>query len=363
MEKFAEVLPTFAGAYLQKPMADETGLKGAYDFDVKWTSRGDLARAGQDGITVFDALDKQLGLKLTLGSATGSVFVVDSVNEKPTPNEPDLAKLMPPLPPPQFEVAVIKPSAPDEKQGGRIAGDEINVHALPLKFLIDFAWDLNPNEELPGAPKWLDSDKIDLEAKVASENLIDGGAGKGQPPIAIDDLREMLKSLLIDRFEIKAHMEDRPEDAYTLVAANPKMTRADPTERTQCKEGPGRDGKDPRLTNPMLNMLVTCQNVSTEQASKLFLTFAAWYVRYPIVDKTGLKGGWDFTLSWSSGNYMPGAGGPSAPPAQADAASDPNGALSFYDAVNRELGLKLVKEKRPEQVLVFDRIDEQPTPN
>jgi hypothetical protein len=39
------------------------------------------------------------------------------------------------------------------------------------------------------------------------------------------------------------------------------------------------------------------------------------------------------------------------------------GALSFYDAVSKELGLKLVKEKRPEQVVVFDHIDEQPTPN
>jgi uncharacterized protein (TIGR03435 family) len=48
---------------------------------------------------------------------------------------------------------------------------------------------------------------------------------------------------------------------------------------------------------------------------------------------------------------------------QTDTASDPNGALSFYDAVSKELGLKLVKEKRPEQVLVFDHIDEQMTPN
>jgi uncharacterized protein (TIGR03435 family) len=37
--------------------------------------------------------------------------------------------------------------------------------------------------------------------------------------------------------------------------------------------------------------------------------------------------------------------------------------VSFYDAVRKELGLKLVKEKRPEPVLVIDHIDEQPTPN
>lgn len=109
----------------------------------------------------------------------------------------------------------------------------------------------------------------------------------------------MLKALVINRFEIKTHTQERPE-----VAVDPKMTKADPKERTQCKEGPGPDGKDPRTTHAILNMLVSCQNVTMEQAAELFPTFAAWYVRYPIVEKTGLKGGWDFTLSWSSGNFM-----------------------------------------------------------
>jgi len=52
-----------------------------------------------------------------------------------------------------------------------------------------------------------------------------------------------------------------------------------------------------------------------------------------------------------------------APNSQGETASDPNGAVSFYDAVSKELGLKLVKEKRPESVVVFDHIDEQPTAN
>jgi uncharacterized protein (TIGR03435 family) len=100
------------------------------------------------------------------------------------------------------------------------------------------------------------------------------------------------------------------------------------------------------------------------QASELFPTFAAWYLHYPVVDKTDLEGGWDFTLNWSSGDHMPSFGG-QAPPSDAvgDAATDPNGAVSFYDAVSKQLGLKLIKEKRPEPVLVIDHIDEQPTPN
>jgi uncharacterized protein (TIGR03435 family) len=362
MEKFADDVHMMAGGYLSNPVVDSTGLKGAYDFDLKWTGRGQLERAGAEGISIFDAVDKELGLKLTLKTSPLPVLLVDSVNETPTPNAPDLAKIMPPLPPVQFEVATIKPSAPDEKPGGRgIQRDGLEFHALPLKFLIYFAWDFDPNasEQLAGAPKWLESDKIDLEAKVAPDNMVQGSSTmRGIPPIALEDLREMLKQLLIERFEIRSHKENLPEDAYTLVSVNPKMTKADPAERTRCNVGPGPADR------PIMNILVKCQNVTMAQAAELFPTFAAWYLHYPVLDKTGLTGGWDFTLNWSSGDHMPGVGA-QAPPSDAasDTASDPNGAVSFYDAVNRELGLKLVKEKRPEPVLVIDHIDEQPTPN
>jgi uncharacterized protein (TIGR03435 family) len=355
------------GMYLQDPVVDKSDLKGGYDFELKYTPMWMLSRANGAGVTIFNAMRDQLGLKLELKTAPEPGLVVDGVNQMPTPNAPDLAKIMPPLPPAQFEVAVIKPSAPGEKPMFRPGGDEIVAHAIPLKVLLDFALNQNFNQKLVGAPSWVDSDKIDLEAKVATANLVQG-AGKNEMPVSIDDLRNMLKALLIDRYEIKMHTEQMPKTAYTLVAVDPKMTRANPAERTLCKEGPGPDGKDPRLTQPILNMLVTCQNITMAEAGDEIPNFAAWYIHYPILDKTGLKGGWDFTLSWSSGDHMPVNAGPNAPPPQggtgsAPQAAEPNGALSFYDAVSKELGLKLVKVKRPEPVLVFDHIDPQPTPN
>ena len=354
------------GMYLQDPVIDKTGVKGAYDFDLKFTPMFMLAHAGGAGVTIFDAMEKDLGLKLELKTAPQQGLVVESANETPTPNAPDLAKMLPPLPPAQFEVATIKPAAASERQTGRISGDEVDVHNFPLKFLIQIAWDLDPNDnaEIVGAPKWLESDKIDVEAKVSNENMTEG-ADRGRPQISFDDLTAMLKALLIDRFEMKVHMEDQPADAYELVAVKPKLTRADPKTRTNCHEGPGPDGNDPRLTHPIQNMLLTCQNVTMAQAAEEFPHFANYYLYYPPVDKTGLKGGWNFTLSWSSGDNMPGFnnGGGSPQSQNAETASDPNGAVSFYDAVDKELGLKLVKVKRPEPVLVIDHMDEQPTPN
>lgn len=364
MEQFAEEVHLMAGGYLTQPVVDATSLTGAYDFDLKWTGRGQLLRAGTDGISIFDAVEKQLGLKLTLQTAPRPVMIVDSVKESPTPNVPNLASIMPPLPPAEFEVATIKPSAPDERENGRIVGGMVNFQAIPLRDFIMFVWNLDPNDhsEIVNAPGWMDGEKIDVMARVAN---VAQGSGPGHPPIAIDDLREMLRALLVERFEMKVHMEDKPTDAYDLVAVKPRLTPADPDSRTSCHEGPGPDGKDPRTSQPLLNMLVTCQNVTMAQAGEMFPQFAAYYLYYPAEDKTGLSGGWNFTLSWSSGDNMPNfnGGGGSAQAQNGNIPSDPSGVLSFYDAVSKELGLKLVKVKRPEPVLVIDHIDQQPLPN
>lgn len=371
MEAFANDLHDWAGGYLDKPVVDSTGLKGAWDFDIKWTGRGQLQRAGADGISIFDAVDKQLGLKLDLQTAPRPVLMVDSVNQKPTANSPDLEKILPTPPPAEFEVATIKSSQPDEAFRGRINGGQVDVTGSTLKFLITFAWELNPSdsEVLVGAPKWLDSDRFDILAKVSTEgqgNLSAQDASR----IDIDDLRQMVRALLEDRFKMQAHMEDRPVSAYTLIAVNPKLRKADPLSRTRCKEGPGPDGKDPRIANPALNRLLTCQNMTMAQIGDELQRVAAGYIYGPVLDATGIRGSWDFTLSFSSINQgreaaarsgSPSADGSST--AGSSTASDPTGALTLFEAVNRQLGLKLEKQRRPAPVLVIDHIEEKPTEN
>ncbi len=363
MGTFAEMVHMMAGGYLTKPVVDSTGLKGSWDFDIKWTGASQLKKAGADGISIFDAVDKQLGLKLDLQTAPRPVMIVDSVNERPTANLPGLEKILPAPPPAQFEVATIKPSQPDAKLGGRINGGQIDLRGTTLKFLISFAWDLNPNdsEVLVGAPKWLDSDKFDILAKASSDAL--ANTGPTRPPIDIEDLRAMLQGLLTERFQMKTHKEDRPVSAYTLTAVNSKLKRADPLSRTRCAEGPGPDGKDPRIASPVLNRLVSCQNMNLEQIGDQFQRIAAGFIYSPVLDATGIKGSWDFTLSFSSADLVKGSAAGGGDASASGAASEPNGALSFFDAVNKQLGLKLEKEKRPVPVLVIDHIEEKPTEN
>lgn len=365
VDELATFLNQVANGYLMEPVLNQTGLEGTWDFTLKWTGMGQRAKAGAEAVSIFDAVDKDLGLKLELKTAPRPVWIVDSVNEKPTANSPAVAKELPEPPPAQFEVATIKPSRADERPSGRINNGQVSLSATTLRFIMPFAWDFNPNDHqmIVNAPGWLDEDKFDIVAKAPMPEAI-----PGKPSAQFDDqeFRQMLRALLMDRFQMKVHMEDRPIDAYKMVADHPKLKEADPKSRTHCKEGPGPDGKDPRVANPILTQLLTCQNITMKQLGEELAHYAAGYIYTPALDATGLKGSYDLTLSWSAANLTILKPPPSASEQQnsgQQGASDPNGAVTLYDAMDKQLGVKMVKEKRPVPVLVIDHIEETPTAN
>lgn len=367
MDALADALRDMSGGYLTKAVVNSTGLEGAWDLDLRWTARGDLARAGGDGISFFDAVDKELGLRLDLEEMPRAAIVVDSVDEAPTRNSPDVTRILPPAPT-KFEVAVIKPTDPNNRDLlGGTQGGQIEFDGNTLKWLIQYAWrgDIDPSDDelLVNAPKWLDADHWDILAKADTElsKIVAGRYVWDQ-----EDLQQMLRELLIDRFKLQVHMEVRPVSAYTLKADTPRLEKStDPLERTRCYEGPGKDGKDPRIANPLLSRLITCQNMNMAEFSAKLADLAPAYIHVPVKDDTGLQGGYDLTLSFSGTNFLPGAPSGGTAPQTDGSASEPNGAsaITLFDAVNKELGLKLVKERRPAPVLVIDHIERTPTPN
>jgi uncharacterized protein (TIGR03435 family) len=94
---------------------------------------------------------------------------------------------------------------------------------------------------------------------------------------------------------------------------------------------------------------------------------AAGYIDHAVIDSTGLEGGWDFVLTWTGRRAFPNGGGRGGetgqPAAGAVAATDPTGALTFFEAVERELGLKLEIRKHPMPILVIDHVEQRPTDN
>jgi uncharacterized protein (TIGR03435 family) len=363
IETFIQLLRGPTRSYLTAPIVDSTGLKESWDFDVRWDTPNTLMESG-GGTSVFEAVDKQLGLTLASQIVPMPVIIVDSVDEKPTANPSEIATSLTPPAPTEFEVAVIKPAAPGATGGGNITNRDIDLHSTTLRFLIRSAWNIQAgnNEGLVGAPNWLSSDRFAIVAKAYS-----GAPGSNAPQIDIDDFRQMLRTLLIERFKMVFHTEERPVTAYALVAASPKLKKAGALNRTGCKEGPGPDGKDPRTTNPALNRLISCRNITMSQFAEQLQTLAPDYFYYPVLDSTGIEGAWDFTLSFSSANQLQAdvasSSGTGATDGGVPKASEPNGALSFFDAISKQLGVKLEMHRRPMPVLVIDHIEEKPTDN
>lgn len=364
MEAFVGALRRMAGDYLPEPVVDSTGLDGSWDFELRWNPRSRILQAGTDRVTIFDAIDRQLGLKLELQQVPAPVIVVDHVNQKPTANPSGVAKILPPRSL-EFEVATIRLSTPDQRFGfRRYPGGRIELHAFPMKMLISTAWDIDwdhMDERISGAPKWIDSKRFDIVAKAS------GASGGPQGTGFIDeDFQLMLRALLIDRFGISSHLEDLPVPTYTLTAVRPKLRTADPSNRSNCREA-RVVAQDPRDMNPRLSRLIQCQNITMQQFAQQLQSLDRVEAAFnKVVDETDLKGSYDFTLSFTSRSQLRSGGGDEAAQQTTDGAlgaSDPNGVISFMDAIRQQLGLKLEMRKRPMPVLVIDHIEEKPADN
>jgi uncharacterized protein (TIGR03435 family) len=351
MAAFADQLPRMAGAYFPggQQLVDETGLSGAFDFELKWMARALLAQAGGDAIPLDKGL-ADIGLKLEPKEMKAAAIVVENVNATFTANAPDVARRMAPLPQ-AFEVGEVKPSpAGGETRLQITPSGQINASNVPLNVMIREAWSL-PSVQYVVGPKWLESTNFELIARAFTGSNAN---------VAVDDdiLRLMLQTLIVDRFSMKYHIEDRPMPAYTLAADQPKMAKADPAKRTRCVQG--QPPPNLRGAAALQPRQFTCTNVSMAQFGTLIPAFAGGYTQVPVLDKTGLEGGFDFTLSFTgAGQAQPrptnSAGG--------TAALDPNGLLSLPEAVSQQLGLKMEEQKRPQPVMVIDSISEKPTEN
>jgi len=83
---------TAATIFLKWPVVDRTGLKGYYDFDVKWSApaapdgQPPSPGLGPEGLgLLISTLQNQLGLRLTKTTGPVDYWLVDHV-ERPTAN-------------------------------------------------------------------------------------------------------------------------------------------------------------------------------------------------------------------------------------------------------------------------------------
>jgi uncharacterized protein (TIGR03435 family) len=355
MAEFGKYIRRFSGGnYIRHPVADLTGLKGAYTIAFTLSPNG-APKANDAGepifTSIFDAVDKQLGLKLDLTRRAFPVIVVAHVERTPTPNDPEALKLIP-APETEFEAATIKvnKSGDDDERIEPKPGGRLEVINFLLRDLIEFAWHYEDDDRIVGLPAWAEKERYDIIGKTAV--LPD----EKRP--AFDDMRLMVRALLIERFHIKARDDQRPIGVWALTVSKrgaKLKDAADPSGRSACTRSPSQTGSG---SAALPAMSYVCTNTAMAEFAQALQNIAGGYVDKPAVDMTGLQGKYDFTLTWNPRSVIS-SGGRGETPHQSDSdASDPSGGITFFAALEKEVGLHLEGGQRHTMpVLVIDHVE------
>ena len=239
-------------------------------------------------------------------------------------------------PPLQFEVAVIKPTV-DHSIPGLIVhmAGERGYHGVNMPLLNYFMIAYQIRADQITGPEWLSTDNFDME-------------GKGDRTYTGDELHTMLQNLLLDRFHVKMHRETREVNGYNLVvdAGGPKLTDHDPSDYFSGPMFPGPGKHEAR-------------NVTMQY----FTFLLSQALGEKVIDKTGLTGHYDFTVTWGSEDAQFVTINGAMPPPPQPVPDGPRAAapgLSIQEAVRKQLGLRLDKAKVPGEHLVLDHIEKLP---
>jgi uncharacterized protein (TIGR03435 family) len=380
MEGRDVTLGVLASALSSKPeidgrlVVDETGLGGKYNFTLAWAAENSRSSDSGNiaGPSLFTALKEQLGLQLEGKKAPVDCIVIDHV-EKPTVDGAEVpgASLKPvamvqekpvaessraqsqsqntaaPLPRYEYEAATIKPSqgpGPYKKIGMWAAPDGFSAWFITPQQIISIAYGVE-SLQLSGGPSWLPSERFDIEAKMdAATTEALAKLSQAQRVLA---QQQMLQALLADRFQLTVHRETKEGTIYTLVIGKggPKLQEAKPGD-------PGAGNTTSKSSGDL-----TAQAVSIARLAKILMQMLG----RPVLDKTELKGVYDFKLQFTPDDRLQPPNGAAAnarlpvPPADSNAPS-------LFEALQEQLGLKLESGKGPVEVIVVDHV-ERPSAN
>ena len=309
------------------------------------------------------------------------------------------------LPGRAFDVASIKPTAMDVQKlaaavrageapnvGARVTKSQATYSFVTLKELIVTAYDLKPGQI--SGPDWLNdsgAQRFDIVAKLPDD-------------ATVDQVPQMLQTLLADRFKLVVHRDTKERSVMALVvgSSGPKLkeTTADELQeidpdaplktgerQMDTPQGPVRMTVTPTggatinmgkrgiwtqsiVPGPPLSLHLEGKGVTMSSFADMLtqLTATMGGGGTTLVDMTGLKGHYVVGIDISMADLLKiaqtvGVAVPQAPPAAGAgvSASDP-GSSSALDAV-QALGLKLESRKAPQQLLIVDKVEKTPTAN
>ncbi|MDP9038531.1 MAG: TIGR03435 family protein [Acidobacteriota bacterium] len=227
---------------------------------------------------------------------------------------------------PTFAVATIRPSSPDVVAVTQIRGNRFASEGTTFVDVFKYAYNVHP-DQVVGGPEWLRTQRFDILADPETEK---------RP--SSDQMKALVQQLLVERFHLVMHQEQKVLSVYALVKAvdAPKLTKST-----------ADSGGIPAVAyNPKGEL---------HAGNATMANFATFLQRFvldrPAVDETGIAGRFDVALRWTPDSFH--AGGKADDP-QGDALAPP----SLFTAIKEQLGLKLQPTKAPASVYVIDRVDQ-----
>ena len=233
---------------------------------------------------------------------------------------------------PVFDVASVKPAEKIKTDSyminlGKTAHGELTMGNVTLSECLKFAYGLTDDIQLDG-PDWIKRKGEFIYEIVAK-------APDGTPR---EELLVMLQGLLVERFKLELHREQRQASYLAL---------------TQDKKGLKVEALDPAAP-PVMNNTFHLGHIDSKGAYMSALaTVLSRFMRHPVLDMTGLKGRYILKLDWMpdpvdpvKASEAPGVAGP-----------------TIYTALQEQLGLKLESRKGPLEVIVIDHAERVPVAN
>jgi uncharacterized protein (TIGR03435 family) len=218
-----------------------------------------------------------------------------------------------------FEAVSIKPHPePVNVSRSSTSGTYATWEAETLRDLIAEAWDLK-YYQVPAQPSWIATEHFDISARAP---------GSSAP--SKEAFRQMLQTMLADRFHLRVHFESKEIPVYALVIANPghKLKVPDIDSRIGSTiAGPGK-------------IEITASHDTMPKLADQLSNSAG----RPVLDKTGLNGMFAFKLQFNPSTTT-----------ESDLPSLPT-------ALQDQLGLRLEPQNAPVATIAID-FAERPTPN
>jgi uncharacterized protein (TIGR03435 family) len=232
---------------------------------------------------------------------------------------------------PQFEVATVKPPGPQDRiivlynyPGGRVV---ISLYTFAL--LLHEALGVQ-RFQVVGAPPWIDSERFMIEAQPPPSSKLSSFTPSNREAPLVEEQRQMLLALLMDRFQLKFHRESKEGVVYLLTKGpkEPKFETPKHPESRMFFAGLLGGG----------NGAVSGGNATMEFiVSQLSRSMGG-----PVVDRTGLTGPFDFTLEHI---YDP----------------EERDLVTIAQRTVGALGLKLERSRGPVETIVIDHLEKPST--